>query len=85
MSARDAVQRVREEFPDLAGRPVEAVLGVEREDGEGWKVIVQVVELARVPNTTDVLGDYEVQLDDDGELSGYHRVRRYTRSQTTED
>ena len=85
MSARDAVQLVREEFPALLGRPVEEVLGVQRDDDDGWQVIVQVVELARIPSSTDVLGAYVVNLDDDGELAGYRRRRRYTRNQTDED
>jgi hypothetical protein len=84
LSAREAVERVREEFPALLGRPVEAVLGVQR-DEEGWEVTVQVVELARIPNSTDVLGAYRVALDGDGELAGYGRRRRYTRSQADED
>jgi hypothetical protein len=86
LSAREAVERVREDFPALLGRPVEAVLGVERdEDDEGWHVMVQVVELARIPNSTDVLGAYLVTLDNDGELAGYRRRRRYNRSQADED
>ena len=48
----------------------------------GCKVTVELVELSRVPNSTDVLGCYVVTLDDDGELVGYERVRRYQRSQT---
>jgi hypothetical protein len=84
LSAREAVERVREEFPQLLGRPVEAVLGVRRED-DGWTVTAQVVELSRIPNSTDVLGAYAVSLDDEGELIGYRRQRRYNRSQADED
>ena len=84
LNARDAVERVRDEIPALLGRPVESVLGVQRDD-DGWQVTVQVVELARIPSTTDVLGAYVVDLDDDGELVGYRRRRRYNRSQTDED
>jgi gas vesicle protein GvpO len=62
------------------GRPVEAALGLERDD-DGWVVTVQVVELARIPNSTDVLGEYAVSLDRDGEVIGYRRTRRYHRSQ----
>jgi Gas vesicle synthesis protein GvpO len=85
ISARDVVEQVREEFPPLLGRPVEEVLGVQRDDEQGWQVIVQVVELSRIPTSTDVLGAYVVNVDDDGELIGYRRRRRYTRSQTDED
>lgn len=41
----------------------------------GWKVIVELVERAAVPDTMDLLGVYEVQLDQTGELTGYERVR----------
>ncbi|HEY2441347.1 MAG TPA: gas vesicle protein GvpO [Solirubrobacteraceae bacterium] len=85
ISARDVVEQVREELPPLLGRPVEEVLGVQRDDDQGWQVIVQVVELSRIPTSTDVLGAYVVDVDDDGELIGYRRRRRYTRSQTDED
>ncbi len=85
LSARDAVQRVREDFPELLGRPLEAVLGVERDEDDGWIVTVQVVELRRIPNSTDVLGAYMVTLAPDGEMTGYRRQRRYNRSQADED
>jgi hypothetical protein len=43
-----------------------------------------VLELARTPSTTDVLGLYEVTMDGDDEVSGYRRVKRYLRSQVEE-
>ncbi len=66
---------------------MEAVLGLEpAEDGDGgWQITVSVVELSRIPNSTDVLGAYKVALDSDGELAGYRRVRRYQRNQADED
>jgi hypothetical protein len=85
LSAREAVKHVREEFPELLGRPVESVLGAERDEDDGWMVTVQVVELARIPNSTDVLGAYAVTLDSDGEITGYRRRRRFNRSQADED
>ena len=85
LSAKEAIQHVRQELPQLLGHPVESVLGVERDDGGSWEVTVQVVELSRIPNSTDVLGAYAVTLDDDGELAGYRRRRRYQRGQAGED
>jgi hypothetical protein len=78
---------VRHDLPPLLGKPVETVLGLEpHEDDEGaWQVTVQVVELARIPNSTDVLGAYRVLLDSEGELAGYRRIRRYQRNQADED
>ena len=85
LSAAQAVARVRDDFPALLGRPIESVLGVERGEDDGWLVTVQIVELERIPRSTDVLGAYSVQLDDEGELLGYRRRRRFNRSQADED
>ena len=80
LSASQAVSKAREALSELTGRPVEGVLGIDRENGK-WVATVQVVELARIPNTTDVLGDYETVLDANGDVVSYHRKRRYHRGQ----
>jgi hypothetical protein len=76
----EAVDQVQE----LIGRPVEAVTGMEK-DGSAWTVTVEVVELSRIPNTTDVLGSYLVTLDRNGEITATRRTRRYYRSEAGED
>jgi hypothetical protein len=43
---------------------------------------VEVVELARIPNTMDVMGTFEVTLSEGGELVGFRRRGRHRRSQT---
>jgi hypothetical protein len=86
LSGREVISRVRRELPELLGHPIESVLGFERDGDEGgWKVTVQVVELSRIPHTTDVLGAYLVTLDGDGELIGYRRARRYHRNTAGEE
>ena len=86
LSGREAIQQVRRDLPPLLGKPVEAVLGLEPDDDrDGWEITVSVVELSRIPNSTDVLGAYRVSLDSDGELAGYRRIRRYQRNQADED
>src|SRR5579862_8286996 len=82
LTGPEVVTRVRREFPQLLGRPIESVLGFERSEDDGnYHVTVQVVELSRIPHTTDVMGAYAVTLDADGELVGYRRTRRYHRNQ----
>ena len=68
----------------LAGREAEGVTGLERTE-DGWTVKVEVVEVRRIPDTTDVLALYDVDVDSDGDLLGYRRVRRYTRGVPGED
>ena len=63
---------------ELTGKEAEGVVGLDRSD-DGWKVEVEVLEVRRIPNTTDVLAMYEVEVDGKGSLQGYRRVRRYVR------
>jgi hypothetical protein len=74
--AKAALRTVKE----LTGYEAEAVTGLEWE-GEEWKLTVEVLEMSRIPNTTDVLGEYEVKLDERGTLRGYRRTGRHIRGQ----
>ena len=65
---------------DLTDFAPESVSGLQW-DGETWLVTVDVCELERIPNTTDVMASYVVQLDDSGGLLGYKRDRRYLRGE----
>jgi gas vesicle protein GvpO len=68
---------------ELTGYEPEAVIAFEW-DGEYWRITVDALELSRVPNTTDILGEYEIRLDDQGTLHGYKRTRRFVRGQPSE-
>jgi hypothetical protein len=65
----------------LTGRDIDGTSGIERTD-EGWRVLLEVVEVTRVPRSMDVLGLYEVIVDEDGDLVRYERLRRYGRTQS---
>lgn len=73
-----------EQLVDLTGKELEGIVGLGKDD-DGWRVDVEVLEMRRVPNTTDVLAVYEVSLDRDGDLTGYRRVHRYVRGDARED
>lgn len=79
-SLRKIGRAALEELEALVGCPAEGVTSISK-DGDGWVVTVEVLELGRVPETTDVLASYEVQVDTDGDVTEYRRVRRYTRAQ----
>ena len=85
LSGREAIQRARESAAEMLGWTVESVLGLEPDDSKGWKVTVEVVELERIPRSTDVLGAYVISLDKSGELTGARRERRYYRNQADEE
>ena len=77
-SAMSVARSAARQLAELTGRQPECVTGVERTD-DGWQVEVEVVESRRIPDSTDILATYNVQVDEDGELAGYHRARRYVR------
>jgi hypothetical protein len=83
VSARDLTLAAKQTIKDLTGYSPEAVTGFQW-DGEAWLVSVDVCELERVPNTTDVMATYVVQLDERGGLLGYKRDRRYQRGHAEE-
>jgi Gas vesicle synthesis protein GvpO len=77
------VQQARQQLEALLGTEAERVSGLERADG-GWSVSLEVVEVSRIPESTDVLATYELILDDDRNLVSAARKRRYRRSQVDE-
>ena len=83
MSARDLTLSAKRTVEDLTGYRPESVSGFQW-DGEAWLVTVDVCELERIPNTTDVMAAYVVQLDDRGGLLGYKRERRFQRGAAEE-
>lgn len=84
VTMREVVERGRGEIEYLTGRPVDSVSSVRRAD-HGWHLQVEIVELERIPASTSVLASYDVELDQDGSLTGYERTRRYYRNQPSED
>jgi len=76
----DAARKAREQLGALLEREPESVSALER-TRDGWLVTLEVLELSRIPESTDVLASYEVDLDSDLGLRRYARVGRYTRSQ----
>jgi gas vesicle protein GvpO len=86
-SASDAmniVEQAREHLKNLLGEDAESVSGIERENGN-WSVTLEVVEMHRIPESTDILSSYSAVLDDDGKIVSLTRGRRYRRSQVEEN
>jgi hypothetical protein len=74
-------RRAMDTLAELVGCPAEGITGIRRNDN-GWVVEVEVLEVERVPETSDVLASYEVEIDNDGEIVEFRRLRRYLRTQT---
>jgi len=66
---------------DVIGRSLDGIVEISRTD-EAWRAVVEIIERRSVPDTQDILGQYEIELDDDGEVIGYRRLEKYRRADT---
>jgi hypothetical protein len=76
----EIVDEAKRKLKELLGAEPERVSGFGRSNGRST-VTLEVVEVHRVPETTDVLASYEVAFDEDRNLVSMSEVRRYLRSQ----
>jgi hypothetical protein len=80
VSLKQILESVAAEFGAMLGRPLEGISSAHRVDG-GWKLEIEVLEMDRIPPSTSLVATYELEIDEDGNLSGYRRLRRYYRNQ----
>ena len=69
----------------LTGYKPDAISAFGKNEDGGWKVTIEVIEMSRIPATSDVMATYVTQLDGEGNLLGYQRIRRYHRGQVFEE
>jgi hypothetical protein len=84
LSAAMAGQAGLQQITELTGKNPDGVSGVEPLD-DGWRVTVEIVEDHRIPSSTDLLATYQIEVDPEGELLAYRRVRRYARGRGDSD
>lgn len=77
-SPMEVLRQARTQLAELTGLAPEQVSSFEQTEN-GWVLEMEVLELARVPDTMSLMASYEVELDPRGQLTGYRRVRRYER------
>lgn len=78
ISAGEAARKALRHISELTTTEIVGAVSVEPIE-DGWLVGVETVEQHRVPSTSDMLAVYEAELDLDGNLLSYKRVRRYLR------
>lgn len=83
MKTPEIALRAKEQLTLLTGLKADTVSRLNR-DEQGWHVTADLIELKRIPESNDVLGTYEVLLDEKGDLISYERIRRYVRNQVSD-
>ncbi|MFI8835964.1 gas vesicle protein [Streptomyces afghaniensis] len=80
-SPMEVLRQARGQLAELTGMTAESVSSFEQTE-QGWALEVEVLELERVPDTMSLMASYQVELDTQGQLTGYRRVRRYERGRS---
>ncbi|MCU0490893.1 MAG: gas vesicle protein [Chloroflexaceae bacterium] len=80
MNGPTIARLAKEQLSELTGLTPDTVSKLSK-DTDGWHVAVEMIEVKRIPNTSDVLATYETLLDPEGNLVSYIRTQRYYRSQ----
>jgi hypothetical protein len=84
IDARHAAAAAAGYVRELTGTQPEGLTSLDHTD-DGWRVGVEVLESRRIPDSTDILAEYQVELDRDGDLVSYRRERRYHRGRVEGD
>ena len=83
MNANEIVKKAQEELVILGKTQGSGVTGLSKTE-RGWEVLLEALERKAIPDTMDVLGLYEVLLDDEGNLLGLVRKKLRKRGETQE-
>lgn len=83
MQLRDVIDRAKEASQGVLNLGLASITGAIKTD-QGWRVTMELVERKAIPDTQDLLGVYEMLLDDEGHLTGYERIRMRRRMDAEE-
>jgi len=83
MNADEIIEKAQEGFTKLNKLPINSVIGLAKAE-KGWAVTLEVLERRAIPDTMDVLGLYEVRMDNEGNLLGFERKKLRKRGETEE-
>jgi hypothetical protein len=84
MNANEVVKKAQEEFVRLGKTPANGITGLSKTE-EGWAILLEALERKAIPDTMDVLGLYELRLDNEGNLLSLDRKKLRKRGETKED
>ena len=84
MNANQVVEKARKEFIGLGKKPADGITGLSKTK-EGWAILLEALERKAIPDTMDVLGLYELRMDEEGHLLGMDRKKLRKRGETKEE
>lgn len=83
VSIPELVKKARSELAQLTQLDISTTLGAVKE-GDGWVVLVEMVEKHSLPDQLDILATYEASMDANGNLLAFGRKGMRRRMDVTE-
>lgn len=84
MEIPEILEQAKQRLADTTGlKPITITRA--NKDNEGWHVGLDMLELSRIPTATDVIGDYDVLLTEDGRMLQFERRRTRLRGEPVGD
>ncbi len=84
LKMKELADKASQQLAEVTGFAPVAVVGSYR-DPEGWHITVDMMEMARLPESTDVLGTYMVTLDENGDILKFEKKRARLRGEPYEE
>jgi len=83
MNMTKLAERAKNQLAEVTGLKPVTVTGTFK-DEQGWHITLDMLEMSRIPTATDVLGDYDVLVDEDGNMMKFERKRTRLRGEPME-
>ena len=84
LAMTEVAERAKRQLAEVTGFKPVAAVGSYR-DAKGWHVSVDMLEMARLPDSTDLLGTYVVELDEEGSMLKFEKKRSRLRGEPYEE
>ena len=81
MNVEETIFKAKESLTRLTNRELVGVIGISKEGNE-WKITLELIERKGIPDSSDILGIYEMKLDEGGEVLAFNRVKLRRRGDT---
>jgi hypothetical protein len=80
----EIIEGAKLQLGSIVSYPIDGVTGVKKVQ-DGWELLITLIELTRIPASSDVLAEYSVSLDNTGEIISYKQIQRFLRNQVGSD
>jgi len=83
MDIKELAEQAKSQLAEVTGlKPITVTRTFK--DEQGWHITLDMLEMARIPPATDVLGDYDVLMGEDGNMLKFERRRTRLRGEPLE-